>query len=201
MKYRLQRPNSHHGLTLIEILVVLAVVAVVLAVATPSLSGFLERRRVVAAANEVASVIHYARSEPNVIGDGVFLLFGHDPAEKISCVAVTTQYRTSTCSCHETPVCTGEDATLLRLYQIPNASGTSFETTAKSWGTYKKYRLVFSRNQFVTDASDVEVTVKGAKSGAMLRLEINSVGRVRICSPNDSISGYGICKNPVEPSS
>ena len=67
----IQNRCGRRGFTLIEVLVGLAIFGVVLAVATPSLSEFMERRRVIAAANEVAGVINYARSQPNVIGDKV----------------------------------------------------------------------------------------------------------------------------------
>lgn len=198
--------SRRHGLTLIEILVAVAIVGVVLAVATPSLSDLLERRRVIAAANEVADVIHFARSQPNVTADRVTLHFDRDPgnenSDKTSCVAVVTQSGNDKCKCYETPVCSNALSVLLRLYQLPNERGVSFEAGAKSWGTSsKKNTLQFSRSQVVTDGSDIQVTVKGSRSGALLRLEINSLGRVRICSPNDSISGYGKCTNPIEPSS
>ena len=189
------------GFTLIEVLVGVAILCVILAVAVPSLSEFLERRRVIAAANEVAGVINFARSQPNVIGDKVTVHLEKDASERISCVAVVTFSGSDNCLCYETPVCTGAASVLLRSFQLPNDRGVSFEANALSWGTNLANTLTLSRSQATMDATDVEITVTGRRSGAQLRLEINNLGRVRLCSPNSSINGYGTCANPAQPAS
>lgn len=57
------RRSSGRGLTLVELMVVVALVAIVASIATPSLRGMLVRNRTAAASNEwVASVLR-ARSE------------------------------------------------------------------------------------------------------------------------------------------
>jgi type IV fimbrial biogenesis protein FimT len=181
------------GVTLIEVLVSLAIVGVLLAVATPSLSDFMERRRVVAAANEVADIIHFARSERNVIGNKVILHFDIDPSEKQSCVALVTASGVSSCKCYETPICTGTASVLLRSYVIENARGVSFQAHADSWGINIPNTVALTRNQAMTDAVNVQITVAGSRSGAHMRVEMNGLGRVRLCSPGGSIGGYPKC--------
>ncbi|MGQ3050734.1 MAG: pilus assembly FimT family protein, partial [Roseateles sp.] len=61
----------NRGVGLIEILVAVAIVGVLLAAATPSLSDFMERRRVFAAAGDLSYLSACANSEANVIGAGV----------------------------------------------------------------------------------------------------------------------------------
>ena len=51
------------GLTLIEILVGLGVLGILVAVALPSMADLLEKRRVIAAADEVAGMLTYAKAE------------------------------------------------------------------------------------------------------------------------------------------
>ncbi|WP_163592583.1 pilus assembly FimT family protein, partial [Klebsiella pneumoniae] len=59
---RAPRRRSTHGLTLVETLVTVTVLGVILAVAAPSLRDLMERRRVIAAATELASMINYAKA-------------------------------------------------------------------------------------------------------------------------------------------
>lgn len=193
MSRRPSRSWRHRGLTLVEALVALAVLGVVLAMATPSLADLLERRRIIAAADEISSVIHHARSEPNVIGDKLTLHFDVDASERLSCVALVTQSGMDMCKCYETPVCASGGSKLLRVFQLENARGVSFLAHADSWGSNEVNWLTLSRRQAMMDATGVEIDVKGRRTGAQLRLEMNNFGRVRICSPNNSISGYPTC--------
>jgi type IV fimbrial biogenesis protein FimT len=184
---------SRRGVTLIEVLVSLAIVGVLLAVATPSLSDFMERRRVVATANDIADIFHYARSEINQTADRLTLHLEVDPSEQVSCAAVVTQANVDKCNCHEKPVCNGGGAQLLRHYQIDNASGVSFKASADSWGTNQTNTLKLTNRQTMMDATGVQINVKGRRSGAQMRLDVNALGRVRMCSPGGSIGGYPQC--------
>ncbi|MEA9982589.1 GspH/FimT family pseudopilin [Herbaspirillum sp. RTI4] len=61
---RLRQSYRHcRGLTLTELLVVLALAGIVLASAVPNLSGFLQRQRLVASANDFLHALKLARAE------------------------------------------------------------------------------------------------------------------------------------------
>ena len=57
------RLSRHKGLTLIELMVALAILAILLTVAAPSFREFTAGQRVKTAASELASALSYARSE------------------------------------------------------------------------------------------------------------------------------------------
>jgi prepilin-type N-terminal cleavage/methylation domain-containing protein len=61
MKNRLLRPVQ--GFTLIEMLVVVALLGIFLAIAAPSFAGLIRSNKVQAAADELVTVLQYARSE------------------------------------------------------------------------------------------------------------------------------------------
>ena len=55
--------NKQRGMTLVELLITLAVVAILASAAAPSLSDMLESNRLTAINNQIVSAIHYTRSE------------------------------------------------------------------------------------------------------------------------------------------
>ena len=57
------RPRSAQGFSALELMVVLALIAIFTALALPSFDGTLKRYRVDAAASSIASVLQFARSE------------------------------------------------------------------------------------------------------------------------------------------
>jgi prepilin-type N-terminal cleavage/methylation domain-containing protein len=190
--YRIRRRPTA-GVTLVEVLVAVAVLGILLAVASPALSDLLERRRVIAAANEIAGVLAYARSESNVTDSQLIVWFAPDPDKTMSCVAVTTDKAPNTCECWKPAdtMCTGGIAKVLRLYQLPSSANVSFTPAAEDWKGLSN-RMRFSRLQFTVDVTKFRVDVVGLR-GAALRVEVNPAGRVRTCSPDGSMSGYGSC--------
>lgn len=65
MKYR----NAERGFTIIELMVVLAVLAIVATFAVPSFQHVIENNRLATEANRIFSAMSYARSEAVRVGD------------------------------------------------------------------------------------------------------------------------------------
>lgn len=187
-------PARHRGLGLIEVMVGVAIVGTLLAVGTPSLLDLLERRRVAAVALEVANVLSFARSEANAIGENLTVHLEKDPNKLLSCVSVNIENGNDFCKCYlpRASMCGGVPVPVLRVFQLKNADGVSFEASATKWGPIKN-RLTFGRNMYFTNLADVQVNVKGKRTGAQLRVELNTANRVRTCTPDGSMSGFPAC--------
>jgi len=184
------------GLTLVELMVAVAILGVLVAIAIPSLSDLLERRRVVAVAQELAGILNYARSETNVNGDMVNVHLEKDPEGKRSCAMVNIHNGTQhLCKCYreQEDMCGGWPVQILRLFQIENSNGVSFEASATDWGPLRRPILNFERGKYFPETYGVKIDVTGKRTGAQLRVEINEVNRVRVCTPDNSISGYPAC--------
>lgn len=188
------------GLTLVEALVAVAVLGVILAVATPSLRDLMERRRVIAAATELASLINYAKAEAAKQrggNDSGFTLHLEPPADaSTSCARLSNYSAGDSCRCNvaKANLCRNSTSTIVREFVLDRSTGVSFVATADNWGVSNR-KVVFKRNEFnyFTLIDNLRLTVTGQRSGAQLRVEFNTAGRVHICSPGGTIGGYPSC--------
>ncbi|HEY9109321.1 MAG TPA: prepilin-type N-terminal cleavage/methylation domain-containing protein [Roseateles sp.] len=190
---------SRRGVTLIEMLVGVAILGVVLAAAIPSLSGMLERRRVIAAAGEIASIFAQARSESASLGTKVNVHLEPVPVSvgDHSCMILSTQAAADTCRCDRPPnrLCKIGLSRTLRDYRLPRDSSVTFTATA-DWGS-TPYVVTLMKGRYLNDATgdtnNVQVTVVGTRTQAKLRVDYINSGRVRTCSPDGSIGGFPVC--------
>lgn len=190
---------SHRGVTLIEMLVGIAVLGIVLAAAVPSMSGMLERRRVIAAAGEIASIFAQARSESASLGTKINVHLEDVPASvgDFSCVRLSTQALGDTCRCNRPRerVCSIGAGRLLREYLLPRDSSVTFSATG-DWGS-SDHVVTLMKGHYLNDATgdtnNVQVTVVGTRTQAKLRVDYINSGRVRTCSPDGSIGGFPVC--------
>lgn len=186
--------RASRGLGLVEVMVGLAVLGVLSAAAIPSMLDLLERRRVVAVGLEIANILNFARSETNVNGDKITVHLEKDPSGVLSCASVNVHHAADVCLCYlpATNMCGKSKIVPVRVFQLKNADGVSFGASASSWGDIPE-RLTFSRNLHFAEAADVQVNVKGRRTGAQFRVEMNLANRVRICTPDGSINGFPTC--------
>lgn len=188
-------PNrAQRGLTLVELMVGVGIVGILLAVAIPAMSNFMERRRVIAVTGELSSIIAYAKAETNSANDGISIHLESD-STSMSCAAVVTQTLNDDCKCNRAPdqICAANSGKLLRLFQLPRGDGVSFSATATpGWGGSDEV-LAFNRNSHSQAEQRVRLSVTGARTGVQLRIDINEAGRTLICSPVGRVGGYPTC--------
>ncbi|MFG6487717.1 Tfp pilus assembly protein FimT/FimU [Roseateles sp. BYS78W] len=185
--------RSRAGVTLVEMLIGVAVLGVILAVAVPSMTSFMERRRVIATAGEIADIFTYARSEANVVDQMLNIHVEAVPsgiADFGSCIRLSTGTNDN-CRCSYAKACPVGDGVVLRQLLLPRSNSVSFAASATWQGTIGV--VSFLRQKHLTDVQNLAVTVTGARTGAQLAVQYNNAGRVRICSPGGTISGFPTC--------
>lgn len=188
----MQSIDRKPGFSLIEMLVAIAVLGIVLAVATPSLSDMLERRRVIAATGELVSLFNFSKSQAKVV-DTAFILHLETPADdRISCARLSTLSNQDTCGCDYAEACKDGASALIRAFEPEKSTGVSFTAAADDWGFENKHELQFSHNTMSTE-KNVRLTVTGSRTGAQLQVNYNNAGLTTVCSPSGTMRGYPRC--------
>jgi type IV fimbrial biogenesis protein FimT len=181
--------RRHHGLTLIEIIVALAIVGVLAAIAMPSLREFVLQQRLKATANELLADMQLARSTalgmafvPNFVNVG----FRTGANQSCYSIAVVTS-ATTQCDCTREVVCqfAGQGVTPpLRQVAIDTGSGIAVTGPVK---------IMFGASGMPIDHAESTITVT-ASSGATLNVIIGPTGFPRLCAPQGTnISGITTC--------
>lgn len=183
--------NASHGLTLIELMTVVAVLGIVLAMAAPAFMDLMAKRRVQAIATELSTDLANARSESGLRNYKIAVWFDQTPA--MSCYTVSEWATTGGCTCTKTPstACAVGQYREIKTLQIPAAIGVSI--TANSVITANKNRLTFVNPLHTPDVLGAELLIKHEQRGYQLKVQVNPMGRVSTCSPDGKISGVALC--------
>ena len=205
----MQKPPAPHrtfypnrkGFGLVESMISIAIIGIILAVAAPSIGSLIQRKKVIAAANELVSVIGYSRSEA-LAGQAEILVSFDDgaAAQGVSCVQVATtrshvKAPASAGARSPTPVeSRGPGGKMLRIFSIPISSGVTFSTNSVAWpDSAVPGRFSFVWPRLLTDLPEtLKITVSGSR-GFQLRVDVSSTGQTSVCAPGGAEGEYPAC--------
>ena len=157
--------SAQRGFTLLELMIVVVVATIALLATLPSFVGTFTRIRVEGTGNELAADLQYARSEALRRRAAVSLVSG------------ASGYRITT----PDPATAGAT---IQLKGVEFASGLRVvEGTVTV--SYDAMRAMV--------ANEAVLTISDAADSALLRITVNAMGRVEMCSPGHTISNYPTC--------
>lgn len=168
------------GVTLIETLCVVSIVATSVGLAAPSLSAWRHQQALASAAAQLETDIQFARSQAVAMNTAVRL--SANTGGDGSCYVVHTGPEDS-CSCNpeDGATCTGP-APILRQVVFPASGAVKLKSRSVS--------LAFDPGHgTVTPATTFKLQ---ADTGSTLHQVVNVMGRVRSCSP-DNAPGFKAC--------
>lgn len=172
------------GFTLIELMIGVAVLAILLSVAVPSFQNLIERRRVTAAAESILSALQLARSEAIKQNSTVEVNFDTEDSGAW-CYGLDDDLSTE-CDCDEKPWnCTVAGESRVVANDGSNAPFPGVVIGTTGFGD----DVEFSPPRGTADNGSV--TVNGAGGGS-ITVAISNMGRVRACS-DDGFVGYDPC--------
>jgi len=165
------------GFTLVELMIVIAILAVIATLAAPSFTRMMAKKRVEGIASELVTDLQYARSEAVQRNTTVRVTFG------TGCYVIHTRGFAGSASCSQTgPSALSGLYQELKTVQVPSGSTASLSPNGITFIEFDAMR------GSVTPAGSINVN---STSGEwQLRAIVSAVGRVRTCSPNSSVAGY-----------
>lgn len=159
------------GLTLIELMIAIAILAVLVSLAVPSFSTYLQRQRLKTTAQILSVDLAEARFEAARRGQTLHLVY---QAGAEWCYAIAT---TPGCDCHVAQACRlkGARAADARGVLLTEATNATFDPTGATVGPPSSAML------------------QTAGSGDRLRVDLSPLGRARICGPDGALGQVPGC--------
>lgn len=206
MLTKISKRGDENGFTLVELMVTLAVLAILASIALPSMGSFFDKRRVIETAEELYGNMQQARMESISRFRTVYVKFsGAAPG-------ATWQYGVSTnadCDLTQTnPATAGVNACVLAVDDgdgnLDDGSGaidsadlvlqrfTSSDHTNVSISSVSNLEIAFDPQRGTAEAGAITLQSEG---GYAMKITTNALGQVRICSPESSggikhVDGY-----------
>jgi type IV fimbrial biogenesis protein FimT len=180
------------GFTIIELMVAVAILAILATLAGPSMSELIERRRLASQTEAITDLLQIARSES----------IKHSSSSALREVAVTVSpgtnwfigLRNGSAACADAATCVlNEGGTNVSRY-LTNSAGTGCKLVAPD----DLEVIVFSFRGMVEvqagggnpAARQIEIE---SPRGYRTRVTLSPIGRVNVCTPTAAMTGYKPC--------
>ncbi len=175
------------GVTLVEMMVVLALAAIVVALAAPSIRELLAMQRLQSIHAGLVTDLQFARSE--AVSRRRSLIFEVSGDAANSCYIVYADaFGGGNCDCKRDPgsACTGGFQEI-RSVRFPRASHVSLAASSSQSNV-----AIFERDTGYSSPGDLRIDVTSNVRGA-LRVTINATGRISSCTPDGSVKQVARC--------
>ena len=167
-------PVPQRGFTLIELMVVVALAAVLLTLAAPSFITTLAKNRFEGVVNEMVTDIQYARSE--AVSRNVDVTFA--VGTNRTCYTISAA---GACDCTASPACSG-GAIEIKTVQFAESGAKAASAVTFAFEPV--------RGALTGSLTQLDMTRTGHPW--VLRAEVAAIGRVKACSPS-GFTGYPPC--------
>lgn len=168
------------GFTLIEMMVTVAVLAIIVSIAAPSFNGFFDRYRVKRAADTLSAFLINAKSEAIKRNKNVSAVITGSGTSW--CVGMTEN---ATCDCTANNDCQIDGAD--RVMNSTSFKGVKWLAPASTHAFEFK-----TQRGAVTGFNTVQLE---SANGSKLNVVVSMVGRIKLCSPSGTgnMGGYTVC--------
>jgi len=196
--------TTHNGLTVIELIVVVAITASVAAIAGPSFFDMIVTQRLRGVNAQLLTDLQFARSEALARNTPVRVIAGSNSS--LSCYALVINDSASLCDCTKTPgsICTSPGVEV-RTVQVNQSASVAIGSLLPATSTLTFYPVNGSTNPYKGDLAKplapvtMSLSIDGGTGSTKKRLttSIQTSGRPIVCynasSGYTTISGFSAC--------
>ena len=188
----------HHkqvqGFTLVELIMVVAVMAILVSMAVPSFSKMMAQKRLSKAAESITSTLQFARSETISRNNSMFVDTNAGTSWCVGFVQEDSGAGITDCDCtikdataNNACFVTTADAASTRLLRRADNDGDTDVNVAFAFTGGTTTRFISPR----ATALNGTVTLTSSTSGDVAKVVVSRMGRVKICSAD--LGGYPAC--------
>ncbi len=197
----MQAAQQNSGFTLVELMVTVAVLAILVGIAIPSFQGTLDKRRIIGAAEQIYADLQYARSEAIRQNKSVTVHFRNAGTNTTWCYGMNVHERTVSYSgaCDCTTTTSGAENSnctvrgLTKTVYSTDYRGISL-TAASFSGTSGTTFTTFTPLRGIGAAGTPKLR---SASDFLVEIVVSPQGRIRPCSPPSSGSTYYLSNYPT----
>jgi type IV fimbrial biogenesis protein FimT len=211
MKLHRRHPRNK-GFTLVELLVVLALVAIVLMLAAPSFRDMIELQRLRSASAQFVTDVQFTRTEAVSRQEVTGISFQSNSAMSCyivhTCATVPADTCTCTCMPSSNPSCSGA-VREVRTVRLPADGGVSLAPERVGTSAFISSKItfdpatggmtswvasgIFGLSPDTNTEFWAKATLISAGTAPSLRTKIGALGRTQVCAPGGRVSGVDPC--------
>lgn len=171
-----QQPDHARGFTLLELLIAIAVAAILLAVAIPSYRSVVQRNSIAANVNDLVGDLNYARSQAVTRGQDVYICSSKD---QVKCNGGTNWSTGWVVYAAIDPSASAPAPTTDNRLRVHSATASDFTLDAKG------NALSFNSSGFAVGGGDT-FTAKASDVNRTTRIAVAVTGRIEIEHQDDA---------------
>lgn len=168
--------KQHTGFTLLETMIVVAIIAILAAMAAPSFSSLLEKQRITGAAEAVLADLRWARAESIKRNRNVRAIFTTGSSWSYTIISDSNSNGTF-----------GDTVSGVADETIKSVNGSDFTATSLAAASFSGVAYAtFDPARGTASAGGVKIDTTNLK----LKVNVSILGRISICTRDGSVSGY-----------
>lgn len=171
---------SQRGITLIEAMIAISIIAIIASLAAPSFSTLMARQRIKGLGNEIMSDLFFSKMES---------------AQSNQCIAVifsATGYTIKKLSPYIIPCATATASTITTIKTVSIDGNNTLNPS--SGNTYLGVIFDPIRTEAISSDYNLAINISNnSASSSLLQISVSSLGRPKLCSPSGSIAGVKPC--------
>lgn len=173
----------NQGVTLIELMVIIALIAISLMIATPSFSGFFAKQKLRGLGGELLFFTKLAKAEAAKKSSETYMVFNGSGTSW--CVGLS-ETNVPLCNCKNPSTCTVDS--IERVITSTDYTGVSFVSNSFPNG---KITISPYKGRSRVGTATFSITADGVTKD--LSLVRSAMGRDKVCSPSDNSLRYPAC--------